>query len=127
MDTTVFLAQLWGPAVLLVGIGMFLSRAHYAAVYRNIGSEALAVLIFAMGSIALGVLQVTTHNLWNTTPQIIVSLLGWGLLIKGSLFALVPKFGDRMGDWAADTKLIPIAGAFMLIIGIYLTWIGFLA
>lgn len=127
MDITIFLAQLWGPAVLAVGIGMFVSRAHYARIYRNLEDEALAVLVFAMVGIAAGTLHVMSHSLWGTPAEIVISLLGWGLLLKGVALAVMPGIGNRLGDWAADARLITVIGAVMVLAGGYLSWVGFFA
>ena len=124
---TEFLAQLWGPVVLAIGLGMFLSRAHYARVYRDLEKESLAALVFAMVAITFGILQVTMHNVWGTLPEIIISVLGWGLLLKGFAFALIPAAGDRLGDWTANMKLIPIIGVLMIVVGGYLSWFAYLA
>lgn len=127
MDITTFLAQLWGPVILAVGIGVFLSRAHYVRLYRDLEKNALAGLCFGIIAMAAGILQVRVHAAWDTLPQVVVSLLGWGLLIKGTLFVIAPTFVDRMGDRWAKLTLIPLAGGFMLLVGAYLTWIGYLA
>lgn len=127
MDITVFLAQIWGPIVLAVGIGMFVSRAHYARIYRNLENEALAILVFAMAGIAAGILQVTTHSVWDTPAQIVISFLGWALLIKSITLAVMPGVADRLGDWAADARLITAIGAIMVLAGGYLSWFGFVA
>jgi len=67
------------------------------------------------------------HNVWGNLPEVIVSLLGWGLLIKGTTFIVAPKLVDMSGDWAADSKLISVVGGFMLLIGAYLTYISYFA
>ena len=80
-----------------------------------------------MAGIAAGIAQVSFHNVWDTMPQVIVSLLGWALIVKAAVFAIAPNIVDQWGDWAADSKLIPVAGAFVLIIGAYLSWFAYLA
>jgi len=127
MDTTIYLAQIWGPVMLAVGIGMFVSRNYYIKLYRDIDKAPFAALIFGMAAMATGIAQVAAHNVWDTGPQIIISLLGWGLLLKGALFTAWPDFVDLMGDWAVYSKLIPIAGAAVLVLGAYVTWIGYFA
>lgn len=127
MDTTLFLAQIWGPIIFAVGLGIFVSRKYYIRIYRELEKDALAVLIFGMIGMAAGIVQVNAHNVWDTLPQILISLLGWGLLIKGTVFAVVPRIVDRGGDWAADSKLIPAVGALMLLLGAYLSWFAYLA
>ncbi len=127
MDITVFLAQMWGPAILAVGLGIFVSRKYYVKIYRDLEKETFALLIFGMAGIAAGIAQVSVHNVWDTIPQIVVSLLGWGLIVKAAVFTIAPNVVDQWGDWAADSKLIPVAGTFLLIVGAYLSWFAYVA
>lgn len=127
MELTTILAQLWGPTILLVGIGVFMNGSYYLAIYRDLEKNSLSLLTFGMLAVAGGIAQILFHNGWDTLPQIIVSLLGWGLLLKGALFIVAPRVVDRMGDGWADRKLIPVAGILMLLIGGYLSWIGYFA
>lgn len=125
MDTTLFLAQLWGPTILAVGVGVFVSRKYYLKTYRDLQKETLAVLLFGIVAMSSGIAHISYHNTWNTLPEIVISLLGWGLLLKGLAFTIAPGLVDKIGDFEADAKLVPIAGALMLIMGAYLSWVGF--
>ncbi len=127
MDTTVFLAQLWGPILLVIGLGIFTSRSFYAKIYHDLQKEPLAVLIFAMVGMATGIVQVLSHNTWETLPQILISLLGWGLVLKAATFAVAPKFVDRSGDIAVQSKMLPAVGVVLLIAGAYLTHFAYLS
>jgi hypothetical protein len=127
MELTQFLAQIWGPVILAIGLGIFVSPKYYSKVYHDLEREPLAILVFAMFAITFGVIHVTLHNVWNTFPEIIISLLGWGLLVKGLVFAIAPSVADMGGNWAARIKLMPAAGGILLIVGGYLSWIAYLA
>lgn len=127
MDITIFLAQIWGPVIFAVGIGVFTSRSYYLQIYRNLEKETLAVLCFGMFGMALGIIQINVHNVWGTFAQVIISFLGWALLAKATLFIVAPRFVDQSGDWAANLKLVPVSGILMLVCGAYLSWIGYLA
>ena len=127
MDTTTFLAQLWGPVLLAIGLGMFVSRNYYAKVYRDIEKSALGVMTFGVVAMTAGIAQITFHNVWNTFPEMVVSLLGWGAFLKGAVFLIAPKLADQSGEWAADSKLIPTIGILVLVLGLFLSWFGFFA
>jgi len=99
MDTTVLLAQIWGPVILAVGIGVFVSRSYYIKIYRELEKDALAVLLFGMVAMTAGIAHILFHNIWGTFPQILVSLLGWGILIKGAFFIIAPKCSRQGGRW----------------------------
>lgn len=126
MDITIFLAQVWGLGMLALGLGFFFNKAEYVRLYRTLEQGMLSIVLFAMIGIAVGVAQVQAHNVWGTLPEIIISLLGWGLLLKAIVFAMFPRVVDKMGDWWANTKMIPIVGGVLVIMGAYLTWFGFM-
>ncbi len=125
MDTTTFLAQMWGPAILAVALGVFFSREYYVKIYRDLQKEALALLLFGMVAISAGIAHIHFHNVWGSFPEVIISFLGWALLLKGLVMAIFPKMVDMVGDYEAKSNLIPAAGGLMLIVGAYLTWFGF--
>lgn len=127
MDITTYLASLWGPVLVAVGLGFFLSRSYYVRVYRDLEKAPFAVLFFGMFAMAAGIAQVLAHNVWDNVPQVLVSLLGWGLLLKGVICVVLPKLADRGGDWALDTRIVPAAGGIAFLLGAYLTWISYFA
>jgi hypothetical protein len=94
-------------------------------VSRDMEKAPFAVLFFGMAAISAGVAQVLAHNAWDTLPEVIVSLLGWGLLLKGLVCTVAPGIADRGGDIVVESKLMPAAGASVLIIGAYLSWLGY--
>ncbi len=118
--------QIWGPIMLAVGLGFFVSQKYYTKLYRDLDKQSFAVFVFAIVAIAAGIAQIQAHNVWGTFPQIVISILGWGVFLKGVIFAISPNFVDRAAEWESKSKLIPVAGALMLILGVYLTWAGYL-
>lgn len=127
MDITTFIASIWGPIILAVGFGVFLNAAYYRRVYRDIEKDSLAMLVFGMFAMAVGLIQVQVHNVWDTFPQIVVSLVSWAVLLKGVAFLIAPKFVDQIGDKWVNMSLVPFAGTGAIIIGAYLTYLGYIA
>lgn len=126
MDTTQFLAQIWGPVLIAVGLGIHLSPAYYARIYHDLEKETLALFTFGIFAMAIGILQASVHTLWGSVPQIVVTLLGWGALVKGAAFLIAPKLVDRGGDWAVNSRLLPYVGALVLLLGAYVSWVGYM-
>lgn len=125
MDITILLAEIWGPVMIAVGLGFFFSRPYYMQVYRDLEKDAFAVVFFGMFALASGIGHVLVHNAWDTFPQIVVSLFGWSLLVKGFVCTTFPGLADRGGDWALNSKMLPTVGSFVLLLGLYLTWVGY--
>jgi hypothetical protein len=127
MNTTIFLAQIWGPVLVLIGLGVFFSKDYYIRIYRDLEKEKFATLIFGMMAVAAGITHILAHNIWDGLLPTIITLLGWGLLLKGAVFTVFPKFADQKADWAVDSKLLPASATLMIILGVYLSWVGYLA
>lgn len=125
MDMTMFLASLWGPALLVLGIGFFTSPGFYTRIYRDVEKASFAMLIFGVGGMMAAIAQISVHNLWNTWPAIIISLLGWGTLLKAVVYTIKPDIADKGGDWVVASKLVLTAGVLLLVIGGYLTWFAY--
>lgn len=126
METTILLAQIWGPVIFAVGLGIFVSRDYYIKIYRDLEKEKFAALVFGMMALAAGAAHIGMHNTWGTLPEIVISLLGWGLFAKGAVLTIAPKFADKAGDWTVKSKMVPSAGGFALLVGVYLSWLGYL-
>ena len=122
-----FLAGLWGPAILAVGIGFFVSREHYLRIYRDIQREPFALLAFGMAGIAAAIAQISVHNVWGTLPEMLISFLGWAMLLKSLAFMIMPNITDKVGDnVASKSTLVTTAGIIMLVAGGYLTWLAYM-
>jgi hypothetical protein len=127
MELTTFLASIWGPILLALGIGFLANRAYYTQFYRELDRQSFGMLLFSMFAIAFGIIQILAHNVWGTATEILISLLGWGLFLKGVVFAVAPRFVMRTANREAHAKLIPVVGVVMFILGLLLTWNSYFA
>lgn len=125
MTTTIFLAQIWGPIILAIGLGIFVSRNYYIKIYRDLDQNTLAVLVFGIMATAVGIIHIGIHNVWGSFTEVVITLLGWGTLLKGLAFIIVPNLVDKAGDWEVKSKLVPTAGIITIAIGVYLSWAGY--
>jgi hypothetical protein len=125
MYITPLFTQLWGPILVAIGLGFFFSRKYYVTIYRDLEKESFAVFFFGIFAMMLGMIHVAMHNFWGSLVEVIVSILGWGLLVKGVICVTFPGVAERGGDWAIKTGLFRAAGVITLILGIYLSWFGY--
>lgn len=127
METTIFLAQIWGPVMLALGLGMLISRDRYLRMYRELGHKDFSILVFAMAAIAAGVVQIGAHNVWGSLPEVLISLFGWLLLVKGAALAIFPKLVGKVARcYTKNSAFVITGGVILLVIGAYLSYLGFL-
>ena len=125
IETTLFLAQLWGPVLILIGVGIWVSSGFYHKLYKDLEKETLAVLSFGILATIAGLAHVLVHNYWDNNLEILISLLGWATLIKGAAFLVWPHLIDLGGNWAAKHKTYRYSSVVMIILGLYLFQVSY--
>lgn len=126
-QTTLFLAQLVGPTMLAVGVGIFLSRDYYTKVYRHLENETLAVLMSGIAALVVGIVMVMNHNVWEGFVATVITLVGWLSIVKGLMLIIVPRTVDRIGDKLSTTSLFPYIGGAYAALGAIISYAAYLA
>jgi len=128
MDSlTVFLSRLIGFAALLLGAAMLFDKAPLVAAVELAAEDRTALITLGAGGIIAGLAIVLTHNLWRQgLCALIVTLIGWFMLIRGVLMLFLPTgFLLRLADASHFGDYFYLYAAFPFAIGAYLTWQGF--
>jgi hypothetical protein len=100
MQTSVFLAKLIGPISVVIGFGLLLN-AH---IFRRLSEQFVAsdALVYFSGLLAMaaGMAIVLTHNVWQPLDwPVLITLLGWLMVIGGAIRIAVPQFTEAIGRW----------------------------
>jgi hypothetical protein len=127
MSTSVFLARLIGPVMLVVGLAVFTNSRGF----REMAEEFMAsrALMYLSGLIMMpvGLAIVLTHNLWTADWRVLITLLGWLTAIGGALRLfgplLVVKAGQAMLNKPYFTS---IAAAIWVVLGLLFCFFGYL-
>jgi hypothetical protein len=128
MHTSIFLARLLGPLFLLPGVGILINQGVFRAMATEIVRSVTLIYLFGLVDFAGGLAIVLTHNVWDLSWRVLVTLIGWALLIRGAVRVAVP---DLVLGYAAryvgNKKIYPFTGAAALILGLVLCYFGFRA
>jgi hypothetical protein len=126
METSILLARIIGPLLVIVGAGIFINLEHYRRLVVDFGASPLS--IYMAGTIALlsGLLIVTFHNVWEPRWPVIITILGWLTLIKGAARIILPKLvAERSGLYGRNTNTVMATAIFVLVLGGVLSYFGY--
>ena len=128
MQTSYFLAQLIGPAFLVMGIGMLLNREGY----RTMAHEFLQsrALIYLAGLFALvpGIAMVLVHNVWVFDWRLIITIFGWLAVIGGVFRLLFPQHVTAIGEkMLANHGYLLVPAIIIIALGAVLSFYGYFA
>jgi hypothetical protein len=126
MTTSVFLARLIGPVMLVIGVAVFFNRRAF----RDMAEEFLAsrALLFLSGLLIMpmGVAIVLTHNVWTADWRVLVTLFGWLNAIGGAVRLLAPERVMETGrTMLRRPGFVSIAAAIWVALGLLFCLFGF--
>ncbi|MBU1992507.1 MAG: hypothetical protein ABH856_02325 [Patescibacteria group bacterium] len=125
MELSLLMAKLLGVVYIVVGLGMLINKDGYKDMMGDIYKNSLMLYMGGVMALVVGLLLVMYHNLWVSSWEVIITILGWLALLKGLLLLLAPKAMKGMvGFWE---KNIQFGGVIVLILGLVLGYFGFVA
>ena len=130
MTTSKYIARLMGPVLLIMAVGMALGLAMEGQGYSSLLKEFIGNrgLIFITGILALvaGVAIVNAHNLWVPDWRVIVTVLGWLLVLRGIMLLVFPVAVQTLGDRIVASQSGIVAGAAItFVLGAILCLMGY--
>lgn len=129
MDVTSFIAKVVGPVLLLRAVSIMIDRRHFVDLVRGLDREVTTVSFsaFPIGLLMTSIAVAVVHSDSSTPAAVLVRLMAWGGIVKGSALILFPK------AMAAKARVLERAGflnlvvAVCLLVGGYFTWFGYFA
>src|SRR3989338_6571373 len=125
METSIFLAQLMGIFSLVMGFSMLAKQKMLISIFHELsGSRALSYILGTL-MFLLGLLVILNHNVWELSPRIIITIIGWVILIEGGSFLFVSK--ETLRRYLAfldNRKIYYVIAVGYLILGSYLAYFG---
>jgi hypothetical protein len=115
---------IFAPAFLLMGLSHVLQPQLWVRFFEAVGRTGLAAVIIPLYTLPFALVLVVTHNVWVWDWPLFLTIAGWGMLIKSSLYLLVPGLTNRMlaTNMAKSSRSYQIGGAMMALVAGVLTW-----
>ncbi len=123
MSTSVFLAWLIGPTLVIVGLAILFQREYYRDMVERFFNDPQDYFFSGLGSLVIGLAILTAHNLWVADWRVIITVIGWLSLFKGVSRILVPQWGRHLFAFALKShSYLVLSGVIMVPFGLWLTW-----
>ena len=127
MPLTYFYAELLGILIGAVALSLLINRRMMLQVFSELVEQRVALFVVALVSLLFGSVIVLTHNVWTgSSLDILVTLLGWLLVLRSVLLLFLPHGVIRkIVDWVRIEQTYYLVSVIALIVGGYLIYYGF--
>ena len=126
MGSTVLLAKVLGPFLMVVGAAIMVRRDHFIEVFAAFPEERLTRAVMSLAELLAGLFLLAVHNVWTPLPAAIVTTIGWLAIVESLAYLLLPDAAVGRLIATFNTPGWYIAGGTLaLAVGAYLTAFGF--
>jgi len=125
METTIFLSRLIGLFCLVMGASM-LKRNMMMDIFHELARQRSLSYVMGVLMLVMGLLLALTHTTWNSALEIVITLIGWGILAEAAkhLFSSKESVARYMG-MLENKKIYYLIAVGYLTLGAYLAFQGF--
>ena len=127
---TIYLSRLIGLYCILLVLSMVIHRQAKVEYLLGVLRNPSLILVLGIITLGAGLAMVLAHNIWSKGAlAVVVTLVGWLTLLKGLFFLIVPPEIELecLLRCLRHPHLFAVCMAPSLIIGIYLTYGGFMS
>ena len=119
--SSIFFARFWGS--LFIILGLLSVRANFLGRVIKYTEDKTITISTGYITFLLGLVTVIAHNIWVADWRVIITLLGWGTLMKGILKIGFPEHIHRKAQMFK--KLQWFWGIVIFLLGVWFFWMGF--
>ena len=126
--TTRGFAKGLGIFLILFGLGIAMRADILWALVPSFIQDGPLLFVTAVFGIAIGCAMVAAHHHFNSLAAFLITFFGWVTLIRSAILLFAPQIISQLASMAMHIPGIPlIPAAIAVLIGIYLTFIGWFA
>jgi len=122
---SIFLAQVWGLYLLVMGVGILINTKSYKRAAEEIVKSPAMMMITGAMALMLGLVLIVVHTVIFLDWRLIITLLGWLTLYKGVMRVIFPDTSTKMLKKMLTVKALKISAVVSIVLGIFLSFVGF--
>lgn len=118
MDLSTRIELFTAALLLITGVSHIVCPKAWSDLFTDLFRRPHSGLWIGLLTLPVGLLLVVTHNVWVADLTVIVTLLGWGWTIKGTLYLIVPDLPARkLKGFVERPRHFVIAGVCLCALG----------
>jgi hypothetical protein len=83
METSIFLAKIIGLVSVISTIAVLVRYKEHLALEEETVKNPALVYLSGVAFLALGILLVVSHFVWTLDSRLVITIMGWIILLKG--------------------------------------------
>ncbi|MBU4346165.1 MAG: hypothetical protein KKH29_02425 [Candidatus Omnitrophica bacterium] len=121
MENSMLLAKIFGSYFIIIALGGLFNLKNYQKVLDDFCKSSALIYLGGIFALVFGLLVLVFHNVWVANWTVIITILGWGALIKGAWLIIFPNTVAKFTQgYQKKTTLLTLHLVIALALGIFL-------
>jgi hypothetical protein len=125
METSIFIARIFGLCYLIIGVGFLFNRKAFQRIMEDFCKNAALSFYGGMLALVVGIVIILTHSVWVANWTVIITIIGWAGLIKGIWMIVFPNTVSKFMQAYRNKALMMFHSIAAIAFGAVLTYFGF--
>lgn len=127
-DVTFIIARVLGPLLIIGGVLLITQTARLLSVMTDFMASDALLMLAGFIDVILGLTLIVLHQRWASFTGFIISAISWIILAEGLVMLFAPELIQSFaGLLLAYAKALPILGCVLALLGVWLTYAGYIA
>lgn len=123
---SIFFAKLIGLYFVIIAIALLTRYKQYKTMAGEMAVHSSTIMLIGMLTVLLGLVVVLLHNFWILAWPVVITIIGWLILLGGIMRIFFADYMTKMALKAMKCKwAFFIPAIIMLIVGLFLIYHGF--
>ena len=127
METSIFLARVIGLVSVISTAAVLIRYKATRALEEEAAESPMIAYLAGFAILILGVLLVVSHSVWTLDWRLVITIMGWLVLLKGAGRIFFPNAVKRLIEKKRDNRWFLLGEVVVFLVGLYLLYHGFLA
>ena len=129
MSTSLWIAQLLGPVLLVAAFGMIVNHQAYVTMAKEFVASPALIYLAGILVLTAGLAITISHNIWVMGWPVVITIFGWMAIVGGIFRMAFPDVVGRVGLSMIEkhSGLLPMSTLIVALLGGVLTWYGYMA
>ena len=127
METSLFLARVIGLVSVMSTAAILVRYKESLALEGEASKSPALVHLSGFAFLVLGALLVVSHSVWTLDWRLVITIMGWLILLKGAGRMLFPGAVRRLIEKKRDDRRFLLGEVVVLLVGLYLLYYGYIA
>jgi len=123
MQNAMWLASIFGPFMTIMGLWMLLYADNLMKVWNAIKNSPASFYFGGVCNLLIGLAILSQYDMWSMDAYVLVTLLGWVMVIRGVMTLFVPQLLIQLT--MSNSSFMKVMGIIPLVWGLALCWLAF--